>query len=92
MIEGSWIDDEEDDAIAESQLLKEKTEMPEISLHAIYGARMPQTMRVRGRIDRQRITILIDSGSTHNFLDDCMAKKLGLYPHHKGKFEVTVAN
>nr|CAD1835788.1 unnamed protein product [Ananas comosus var. bracteatus] len=94
LIEGSWTDDEENDVIdkAKSQLLKEKTEMPEISLHAIYGARMPQTMRVRGRIDQQRITILIDSGSTHKFLDDCMAKKLGLYPHHKGKFEVTVAN
>ncbi|XP_042027154.1 uncharacterized protein LOC121774327 [Salvia splendens] len=51
-----------------------------ISIHAINGSssRGFITMRVTGRIGRRALHILIDSGSTHNFLDLQVAKKLGL--------------
>lgn len=42
---------------------------PEISLHALIGSVNPRTMRVQGRVRNQEVVILIDSGSTHNFID-----------------------
>ncbi|XP_042012423.1 uncharacterized protein LOC121760896 [Salvia splendens] len=53
---------------------------PFISIHAINGssARGFRTMRVTGRIGKKALHILIDSDSTHNFLDLHTAKKLGL--------------
>lgn len=42
---------------------------PKILVNALTGNQDIQTMRVVGRINNTRIHILIDSGSTHNFLD-----------------------
>ena len=50
---------------------------PCISLHVVNGVQTYQTMRVTGHYGRKPIQILIDSGSTHNFLDVELAKKLG---------------
>lgn len=49
-------------------------------------------MRVWGRINRQEIVILIDSGSTHNFIDIALWKELQLPISTKDCFEVKVAN
>ncbi|XP_042013895.1 uncharacterized protein LOC121762165 [Salvia splendens] len=55
-------------------------ENPLISIHAINGSssRSFRTMRVTGRMGKKALHILIDSGSTHNFLDLQVARKLGL--------------
>ena len=66
-------------------------ETPEISIHAIYRARTPQTMKVHGQVGKHQITLLIDSGSTHNFLDTKIARKLGVMFNSTGNFEVAVA-
>ncbi|XP_028055574.1 uncharacterized protein LOC114259749 [Camellia sinensis] len=92
LIEGSWSDEEDDDVDMEVIELKENEETLGISLHAIYGARAPQTMKVRGQIGQHQITLLIDSGSTHNFLNSKVARKLGVSPNSTGRFEVVVAN
>jgi hypothetical protein len=42
---------------------------PKISLQAITSNVHPKTMRIVGRVKNQNLVILIDSGSTHNFLD-----------------------
>ncbi|KAJ0076522.1 hypothetical protein Patl1_35324 [Pistacia atlantica] len=52
----------------------------------------PQTMRVAGRIGSQRVLVLIDSGSTHNFIDQRLARHLGLSVTPIDKFWVTVAS
>ncbi|CAJ2661631.1 unnamed protein product [Trifolium pratense] len=50
---------------------------PQLSLQALTGISHYQTMRVTGLQEKKMIHILLDSGSTHNFLDLELAKKLG---------------
>ncbi|GJX97370.1 transposon ty3-I gag-pol polyprotein [Tanacetum coccineum] len=52
-------------------------EIPQISLNALTGLTSYRTIRVIDHFGKQNIHILIDSGSTHNFLDVYMAKNLG---------------
>ena len=40
----------------------------QISLHALSGQGAPETLRVTGIIGQHHVRILIDGGSTHNFL------------------------
>lgn len=40
----------------------------QISLHALLGHIAPETLRVVGLISNQGVCILIDRGSTHNFI------------------------
>ena len=49
-------------------------------------------MRVKGIMGRLVITVLVESGSTHNFLSNDIAKKLGLKSRSEGYFEVANAN
>ena len=67
-------------------------EEPAISLHAITGIQGPRTMRLRGIVGCCRIVLLVDSGSTHNFISSTTTKKLGITPALTGKMEVLVAN
>ena len=64
----------------------------EITLYALLGSPSPSTMRVWGRINNQEMVILIDSGSTHNFLDVALWKSLQLPLSTQDCFEVKVAN
>lgn len=50
---------------------------PLISVNALSGNQNFQTMRVQGKVKDKLFHILVDSGSTHNFLDPTLAKKLG---------------
>lgn len=49
-------------------------------------------MRISGLIDGRRLHILIESGSTHNFVNSRVAKKLRCRPVTTSAFEVMVAN
>jgi len=49
-----------------------------ISIHTLTGQTAPQTLRVQGIIGRSTITILVDNESTHNFVQERVAKFLGL--------------
>lgn len=50
---------------------------PLISVNAPSENQNFQTMRVQGKVKDKLFHILVDSGSTHNFLDLTLAKKLG---------------
>jgi predicted aspartyl protease len=56
------------------------------------GHSIPQTLRVMGQIQHTPVAILIDSGSTHNFLQDRVAKQLGLRTEPAHSFRVLVGN
>ncbi|GKA53785.1 reverse transcriptase [Tanacetum coccineum] len=64
---------------------------PQISLNALTGTNNFQTMRVVGIMGKDVMHILVDCGSTHNFLDNNMAKKLGCQIRPTGPLVVTLA-
>jgi hypothetical protein len=65
---------------------------PEISLHAITGSNHPKTIRIIGKIGNQRVVILIDSGSTHNFLDSSIVQHSQLPLVKENQIRVQIAN
>ncbi|XP_021596642.1 uncharacterized protein LOC110603250 [Manihot esculenta] len=71
---------------------QDQTEVPAISLHAISGFEGPETMRLRGKLANQFGTILVDSGSTHNFVSEKFARKAGKEPTRSKKIIVLVAS
>jgi hypothetical protein len=64
----------------------------QISLHALMGHSIPQTLRVMGQINNHQVGVLIDSGSTHNFVQDRVVKQLGLTIQQAHSFNVLVGN
>jgi len=64
---------------------------PQISMNAMCGNTGFQTMRINGHVGKKTIHILIDSGSTHNFLDVNSAKKLGCKLEPLAEQPVTIA-
>ncbi|EOX93785.1 Uncharacterized protein TCM_002711 [Theobroma cacao] len=71
---------------------KDSHDTSTISLHALAGTSNPRTMRIREKIHGHVATILIDSGSTHNFINDGFAAKIGLQPVRAGSFEVLIGS
>jgi hypothetical protein len=65
---------------------------PQISLHALTGWSTAKTMRIMARIGNHELTVLIDSGSTHNFISERIANWLHLPVIPTQPFNVKVAN
>jgi hypothetical protein len=67
---------------------------PTILLHALIGMQphASKTMQLWVQIDDATIMVLLDSGSTHNFLDTTIAEHIGLAPQAATGFCVTVAS
>lgn len=83
--------DSTDSFVEAMEEVSDKSAEVAISINALSGTANFQTLRLKGTVKNNQITMLVDSGSTHNFLDSSTAQKLGCYltdiPHH----EVTVA-
>jgi hypothetical protein len=84
LLEGCCESSEEADCSEEFQ--------PEISLHALSGLAAYKTMRVLAKIGPYEIVVLIDSGSTHNFISEKVASLLQLPVIPTDSFKVRVAN
>lgn len=67
-------------------------EEPEISLNAITGAPSPKTIRIVGVLRNQQVIILIDLGSTHNFVDAQLVAMLGIVSSSMDVVKVRIAN
>nr|GFA50346.1 transposon Ty3-G Gag-Pol polyprotein [Tanacetum cinerariifolium] len=75
----------------EESMVQQPDEPPaEISFHAISGAILPQTLRLPGRIQNKDVVVLVDEGSTHNFIDQAWGDRIGLIVAHDVHFEVVV--
>ena len=68
------------------------TLQPHVSLHAMAGVPATNTFRLYGFINKTRVTILIDSGSTHNFVQPRVAKFLNLPVEDTLPLRVMVGN
>ena len=73
--------------------------VPEVSFHAeiekyfqISGMAHPQTMRLQGKLKNKEVTVLVDGGSAHNFMDQSIVEKLGLPVDRTQSFQVVVGN
>uniref|UniRef100_A0A0A9GMD0 Retrotransposon gag domain-containing protein n=1 Tax=Arundo donax TaxID=35708 RepID=A0A0A9GMD0_ARUDO len=75
-------------------LALETSEEPEISLHALTGIHSKgcRTMKVLVYIGGNRLTALLDSGSSHNFVDTEVARYLQLPFQRREGLHVTVGN
>ncbi|KAH7575574.1 hypothetical protein JRO89_XS02G0152200 [Xanthoceras sorbifolium] len=63
----------------------------EISLHSIAGTSAVETIQVQGKLGHTSTIVLVDSGSTHNFMSEKLAQKVGLQPKIGEHFKVMVA-
>ncbi|WJZ85545.1 hypothetical protein VitviT2T_005072 [Vitis vinifera] len=90
LIEGCWPEEDSGDGIGDIEEKEDNDEL-EISLHAMAGSPAPQTMQIHGVINQQSLIVLIDSGSTHNFIEERLAEKLGLTCNREERFNVKVA-
>lgn len=52
---------------------------PTISINALSGSTTLNCMRLIGLYGKRKLFVLIDPGSTHNFLDLAVAKEIGYY-------------
>ncbi|KAJ0037505.1 hypothetical protein Pint_22753 [Pistacia integerrima] len=66
--------------------------MAAISLHALLGQRNPSTIRMSGHLQGQQVEVLIDGGSTHNFIQERVAIHLGLPIVASTNFNVMIGN
>ncbi|XP_026417263.1 uncharacterized protein LOC113312740 [Papaver somniferum] len=64
----------------------------EISLHALTGQSFHDTIRISGHLHQQAIMVLIDTGSTHSFIDFHLADKLNVHISPTAPMLVTVSN
>ncbi|KAK1681113.1 hypothetical protein QYE76_041961 [Lolium multiflorum] len=63
-----------------------------VSLHAMAGIKTAKAMLLPVTINGERLTALVDTGSTHNFLSNTAMRRLALQPAGSEKYSVTVAN
>uniref|UniRef100_A0A8R7U6G6 Retrotransposon gag domain-containing protein n=1 Tax=Triticum urartu TaxID=4572 RepID=A0A8R7U6G6_TRIUA len=64
-----------------------------LSVNALSGADHPRTIRLRALIGNQVVLILLDSGSTHSFMDSALLPRIQVTPQQLSKeISVTVAN
>lgn len=87
------IDDYEEIEVVE-ELQNEKRTLfdPQLSIHALTCMDSCQTMRIRGCYVTKMLFLLIDLGSSHNFLDKGMTKSLGCTLEPIPAVKVAVAN
>lgn len=72
--------------------ITEDNNTPKISLAAMTGISQPQTLKLKGHINKENVTVLIDTGSTHNFIDIKVARKLNLFVYPVLDMKVMVAD
>jgi hypothetical protein len=65
---------------------------PVISLNVITGLSTPQTLKLIGYIKHQKVIILVDSGSTHNFIHLRITQETHCYIHVVKNFQIMTTN
>ncbi|RWV76946.1 hypothetical protein BHE74_00049439 [Ensete ventricosum] len=82
----------EEDLEPKEEATEEEPQPADYAMHALVGYSNPRTMKVKGLLKQQPITILIDMGSTNNFLNSKVAARMALQIEGCNKFDVKVAD
>eukprot|EP00253_Pinus_taeda_P025407 PITA_25407 len=89
---------EEDPPVEEHEPLEEDNQQDNVSdeqvilLHALAVISSPQTLKIRGFIKHRPVVVLIDSGSTHNFIHQKVAEKMHCFVRAVSNFQVQIAD
>ena len=65
---------------------------PTISYNELVGITTPQNLNIEGYINKKKVIVLIDSGSTHNFIHCKVAKELNCFLYLAPECQVMVEN
>ena len=63
-----------------------------ISLNSLTRFFAPQTLKLIGYIKHWKVIILVDSGSTHNFIHHRIAQETHCYIHAVNNFQIMISN
>jgi hypothetical protein len=63
-----------------------------ISLNDLTGFSAPQTLKIIGYIKHRKVIILVDSGSTHNFVHHHISQETNCYIRAVNNFQIMIAN
>ncbi|KAH6797799.1 hypothetical protein C2S52_022353 [Perilla frutescens var. hirtella] len=83
---------EEDDEIRLVEKEHEEDVELQVSVHALAGQLVPDTIKLKGLAGRHELCVLIDTGSTHSFIDPETAKKIGCVLEYTKPMIVTIAD
>jgi carbamoylphosphate synthase small subunit len=64
----------------------------ETFIHALTWLSLPQTLKIVGYIKKKNVVVIIDSGSTHNFIDKILEELLDCFVYPMTNFQVLVRN
>ncbi|VFQ77184.1 unnamed protein product [Cuscuta campestris] len=62
------------------------------SLHSLAGSPSPRSLKLAGSVKEMAVQVLLDGGSTHNFIHPAVAERLALTLHPVTPFRVYVGN
>jgi hypothetical protein len=65
---------------------------PTISCNALVGINTPQILKIEGYIKNKKVIVLIDYGSTHNFIHYKLARDLNCFVYPTPKFQVMIVD
>lgn len=87
-----WIDsiDEEEESLEQEP--NPNTDQPEISLQAIIGVTTPQNIRLQGKSEGNPVVSLVDSRSTHSFMNSKIVSQFNFQVEKREGLRVVVAN
>ena len=83
---------EEHEAPEEDDQKENVSDEPVISLHALAGISSPQTLKIRGFLKHRPVVVLIDSGSTHNFIHQKVIEAVHCFVRVVSNFQVQIAD
>jgi hypothetical protein len=63
-----------------------------ILCNALVGINTPQTLKIEGYAKNKKVIVLIDSGSTHNFIHYKLAKALNCFVYLAPEFQVMIVD
>eukprot|EP00253_Pinus_taeda_P030265 PITA_30265 len=81
----------EEDILQEQSLDKEEMNLT-IYCNALARITTPQTIKIEGKIKKKKVIVLIDSGSTHNFIHCKIGKELNCFLYLAPECQVMGAN